>query len=71
MSEKEAPRMPFGKHKGKFLSDVETEYLDWLIGRDLRDPLKTNVLNELKSRDEWRTGSFMEEKESERTEDDE
>jgi DNA polymerase-3 subunit epsilon len=26
--------MPFGKHKGKPLSAVPPDYLDWLINRD-------------------------------------
>lgn len=52
--------MPFGKHKGKPLSKIETTYLDWLIGKDLRDPLKTAVEQELESRPEWKDGSFVE-----------
>jgi len=26
--------MPFGKHKGKKLSEIPVEYMDWLIGQD-------------------------------------
>jgi uncharacterized protein (DUF3820 family) len=27
-------RLPFGKHEGEALSDVETSYLDWALGQD-------------------------------------
>mgnify|MGYP001560632121 CR=1 FL=1 len=27
-------KMPFGKHKGKSLDDIDTGYLDWLIGEE-------------------------------------
>lgn len=71
MDSGEAPRMPFGKHKGKFLWDVDTNYLDWLLGRELREPLKGQIIAELNSRDEWRSGAFIEDKETENGESDE
>jgi exodeoxyribonuclease X len=33
-------RMPFGKHKGKPLSEVPADYIDWLLGRDIDDDLR-------------------------------
>ena len=29
--------MPFGKHCGTAVASLPTEYLAWLLGRDLRD----------------------------------
>jgi exodeoxyribonuclease X len=34
-------RMPFGKHKGKPLSDVPADYMDWLLDRDIDDDLRS------------------------------
>jgi len=34
-------RMPFGKHKGKPLSEVPADYIDWLLGRDIDDDLRS------------------------------
>jgi DNA polymerase III epsilon subunit-like protein len=34
-------RMPFGKHKGRLLSEVPVDYLDWLLERDIDDELRT------------------------------
>lgn len=39
-------KMPFGKHEGKLLKDIPKDYLEWLAGRELKEPLKTFV-NEL------------------------
>ena len=33
----------FGKHRGKALRDVPTDYLSWLSGQELQEPLKTLV----------------------------
>ncbi|OFW63152.1 MAG: hypothetical protein A2Y74_03250 [Actinobacteria bacterium RBG_13_63_9] len=33
-------RMPFGKHRGKPLSEVPADYIDWLLGRDIDDELR-------------------------------
>jgi hypothetical protein len=45
--------MPFGKHKGKFLRDIPTNYLEWLFREcNLRHPLLTAVQWELSSRAE-------------------
>ena len=38
--------MPFGKHEGKLLKDIPIDYIEWLSGRDLKEPLKSMV-NEL------------------------
>ena len=43
--------MPFGKHRGKVLGEIPLGYLKWLHDLpELREPLKTNLLNELKRR---------------------
>jgi len=34
-------RMPFGKHRGKPLSEVPADYMDWLLGRDIEDELRS------------------------------
>jgi exodeoxyribonuclease X len=34
-------RMPFGKHKGKLLTDVPPDYIDWLLRRDIDDDLRS------------------------------
>lgn len=39
--------MPFGKHKGTPLADVPTDYLEWLLGRDLHGWLEREVKAEL------------------------
>jgi len=33
--------MPFGKHRGKPLSEVPADYIDWLLGRDIDDELRS------------------------------
>jgi hypothetical protein len=49
------PVLPFGKFAGKHCSEVDVEYLDWLIGQDwLRADLRTSIEKHLKSRQEWR-----------------
>jgi uncharacterized protein (DUF3820 family) len=35
--------MPFGKHKGKRLSELPSGYLRWLLTRDLSQPLLGEV----------------------------
>lgn len=32
--------MPFGKHKGKRLTDVPLDYVEWLLGRDIQPDLR-------------------------------
>lgn len=39
-------KMPFGKYEGKLLKDIPTDYIEWLAGRDLKEPLKS-IVNEL------------------------
>ena len=34
-------RMPFGRHKGELLREVPADYIDWLLGRDIDDELRT------------------------------
>ena len=41
--------LTFGKHSGSMLKDVPKDYLKWLIGTDLKEPLKTYVLEVLKT----------------------
>lgn len=45
-------RMLFGKHKGKELRDLPDEYLAWLRGLDLRDPLRMGVEREAQRREQ-------------------
>ena len=46
--------MPFGKHKGKRLADVPTDYLGWLLGdlkeKQKRPELQEALINELEAR---------------------
>jgi Putative quorum-sensing-regulated virulence factor len=42
--------MPFGKFKGQPLSAIPDDYLEWLKGRDLRDPLRDAVEAEWNAR---------------------
>lgn len=39
-------KMPFGRYRGQPLADLPDEYLDWLQGLDLRDPLRMGVERE-------------------------
>ena len=41
-------KLTFGKHAGSMLKDVPKNYLKWLIGTDLKEPLKTYVIEVLK-----------------------
>ena len=48
------PIIPFGKHKGKYASQVDVQYLDWLIGQDwLKPEFEAEILAHLKTREEW------------------
>ena len=42
--------MPFGSHKGERLSEIPTDYLQWLSTIDLRPTLKKQVADELARR---------------------
>jgi len=44
--------MPWGKHKGKPLSEVPQDYLDWLTDRELTEEFKQDVRRELDRRRE-------------------
>jgi uncharacterized protein (DUF3820 family) len=48
--------MPFGKHKGKTISECPVEYLDWLIGQDWMEcrDLKADILKYLEGCPEWK-----------------
>lgn len=49
-------RMPFGKFKGLQVSDLPDWYLSWLWQRvDLREPLRSEVLNSLVGATDRRT----------------
>jgi len=51
MSEK---TIPFGKYKGRTISECPIEYLDWLIGQDwLFDDLKEEIGTYLEQCPEW------------------
>jgi hypothetical protein len=41
-----AATMPFGKFKGATLRNVPDDYLQWLRGLELREPLRTHVARE-------------------------
>jgi hypothetical protein len=46
--------MPFGKHKGRLVSDVPTSYLRWLLREcDLDPPLRRAVVGELTNREAY------------------
>ena len=42
-------KLTFGKHIGTMLKDIPKDYLKWLIGTDLKEPLKTYVIEVLKT----------------------
>jgi uncharacterized protein (DUF3820 family) len=52
------PVIPFGKHKGKHASEIEVEYLDWLLGQDWFidkfTKISEEVLQHLKTRQDWK-----------------
>ena len=57
-------KMPFGKHEGQLLKDIPRDYIEWLAGRDLKEPLKSMVnelLNEDKDHSDEDTGELDEE----------
>jgi hypothetical protein len=43
--------MPFGKYKGRLVSDIPSSYLEWLTTIDLSDALQEAVVEELRLRD--------------------
>lgn len=43
-------KLTFGKHSGAMLKDVPKDYLRWLSGTDLKEPLKTYVHEVLKEK---------------------
>ena len=48
------PIIPFGKHKGKAVSECPTAYLDWLLGQDwLFDDLREAIKSDLEGRADW------------------
>jgi hypothetical protein len=42
-------KLTFGKHSGVMLKDVPKDYLKWLVGTELKEPLKTYVIEVLKT----------------------
>jgi len=55
-------KIPFGKHKGRAISECPVDYLDWLIGRDWMDEkfssLKEDIEDFLRSSPEWQRMSY-------------
>ncbi len=45
----------FGKHRHKHMSDVDVQYLDWLLGATNDKHLKKQLLAHLNNRPEWKT----------------
>ncbi|MDP2601893.1 MAG: DUF3820 family protein [Deltaproteobacteria bacterium] len=43
-------RMPFGKFKGERLQELPNSYVEWLLGLDLREPLRTKIKLEYQRR---------------------
>ena len=41
-------KLNFGKHSGKLLTEIPKDYLKWLVGTDLKEPLKSLVVEVLK-----------------------
>lgn len=41
-------KITFGKHSGKILTEIPKDYLKWLAGTDLKEPLKSLVAEVLK-----------------------
>ena len=56
------PVMPFGEHEGERLSQIDVEYLDWLIGQDkwLHPDLRKEIEDHLETRPEWRSMDYGE-----------
>ena len=55
MQETPDPIIPFGKHRGKYASQVAVECLDWLIGQDwLKPELEKEIYAHLQTRSEWK-----------------
>lgn len=42
-------RFTFGKHKDELLIDVPKDYLKWLLANDVKEPLKTLIIEYLKT----------------------
>jgi len=58
MSKVPDPKIPFGKYKDKYASDIDDiHYLDWLIGQDWFcekfKKIKDDLVKHLKNRPEW------------------
>ena len=43
-------RMPFGKHRGEWLHDLDEDYFTWVSGLKLDEPLKKHVEAEQRRR---------------------
>lgn len=57
---RKAVRMPFGSHKGEFLSEVPIDYLNWIADTNtviLDEYLRTLIGDEIKRRDSARPGA--------------
>ncbi len=51
------PIIPFGMHKGNYASNIDVEYLDWLIGQEWFcegfAELEKRIVAHLRTRPEW------------------
>lgn len=47
---KKAVRMPFGQHKGEFLSEVPLDYLNWFVDREIPADLREEISEEITRR---------------------
>ena len=43
-------QMPFGKYRGAMVNELPFNYLQWLTGLELLEPLRTRVRNEYEKR---------------------
>lgn len=48
-------KLTFGKHAGSMLKDIPKDYLKWLVGTELKEPLRTYVVEVLKEKKEIET----------------
>ena len=48
-------KLTFGKHYGTMLKDVPKDYLKWLVGTKLKEPLRTYIIEVLKENKEIET----------------
>jgi len=55
MNDESDPIMPFGKYKGERISEISTDYLDWVIGQIwLEKSICHAIKRNLEARSDWR-----------------